>query len=72
MKHKEATIHYCAQCRMTTTHAVAGELCTCKRCGSVKTLERFKVRHHHHHPHHQHSHGHATANFEMCGCTGWN
>ena len=44
MKRKEATVLYCNRCRMTTPHAIAGNAHTCKRCGTIKTVERVKHR----------------------------
>jgi anaerobic ribonucleoside-triphosphate reductase len=45
MKVKESTILYCARCRMSTPHAVAGHTYTCRRCGTDK-VAGGKHRHH--------------------------
>ena len=64
MKRKESTIHYCSQCRMTTAHAVAGEICTCKRCGGAKTLQPFRMQR----KHDTHSLTHLQTDY----CMKWN
>ncbi len=44
MNQKHSDIHYCSLCRMTTTHAVSGNMRTCNRCGSVKTTDGARTK----------------------------